>query len=65
MQEDIFLNLCQSATILGYKDYRNIELLVKKGLLETHKLKNSNRPKIKYKDLMNLPAEILISKVKL
>ena len=31
MQQDIFLNLCQSATIIGYKDYRNIKLLVLKN----------------------------------
>ena len=57
-QPNIFLNLTQAAMILGYKDYRNIEVLIDNGHLKAYKMPHTKRLKVRYHEVMKLPQKL-------
>ena len=57
-QPNRLLNLSQAAQVLGYKDYRKIDFFIQKGLLTPFKMPHTNRLKIPYHEVMQLPTLI-------
>ena len=57
-QPNRLLNLSQAAQVLGYKDYRKIDFFIQKGMLTPFKMPHTNRFKIPYHEVMQLPTLI-------
>jgi len=52
---DYKITLTQAARLLGYKDYRFIDKLIREKHLTSYKIPVSKRPLLSYQEVMNLP----------
>ena len=50
------INLVQASYLLGYADYRETEKLIEAGYLKAYQIKGTNRYRVRYHDVMNLPT---------
>ena len=49
------INLVQASYLLGYADYRETEKLIEAGYLKAYQITGTNRYRVRYHDVMNLP----------
>lgn len=49
------LTMSQATRVLGNKDYRFVENLIRRGLLKTYNIPGSKRVLLKYHEVMSLP----------
>jgi len=54
-QPNYLLTMSQSTRVLGNKDYRFVENLIRRGLLKTYNISGSKRVLLKYHEVMSLP----------
>jgi len=54
-QPNYLLTMSQATRVLGNKDYRFVENLIHRGLLNTYNIPGSKRVLLKYHDVMSLP----------
>ena len=47
--------MSQATRVLGNKDYRFVENLIRRGLLKTYNISGSKRVLLKYHEVMSLP----------
>ena len=52
------INLVKASYLLGYTDYRETEKLIEAGYLKAYKITGTNRCRVHYHDVMNLPTSI-------
>jgi hypothetical protein len=50
------INLVQASYLLGYADYRETEKLIEAGYLKAYQITGTNRYRVRYHDVMNLPS---------
>ena len=50
------INLVQASYLLGYADYRETEKLIEAGYLKAYQITGTNRYRVRYHDVMNLPT---------
>lgn len=50
------INLVQASYLLDYADYRETEKLIEAGYLKAYQITGTNRYKVRYHDVMNLPT---------
>ena len=50
------INLVQASYLLGYADYRETEKLIEAGYLKAYQITGTNRYRVHYHDIMNLPT---------
>jgi hypothetical protein len=54
-QPNYLLTMSQATRVLGNKDYRLVENLIRRGLLKTYNIPGSKRVLLKYHEVMSLP----------
>ena len=54
-QPNYLLTMSQATRVLGNKDYRFVENLIRRGLLKTYNIPGSKRVLLKYHEVMSLP----------
>jgi len=52
------INLVQASFLLGYADYRETAKLIEAGYLKAYQITGTNRYKVRYHDVVNLPTSI-------
>jgi len=50
------INLVQASYLLGYTDYRETEKLIEAGYLKAYQITGTNRYRVRYHEVMNLPS---------
>ena len=56
-QPNYLLTMSQASRVLGNKDYRLAEKLIRQGMLKTYAIPGSKRVLVKYHEVMSLPQK--------